>query len=304
MRWKVFPALLILFLSIAPVSASDGVLEINQTCAAGPGCFPGDTPGFPVQITVSGSYILTSNLVMAPLVHGITTILPGPTFPQKINASIDLNGFSISSTTTCSGDPLVCSPTSVSDGSGIFLAAIDHGSFLIHNGTVEGMAMAGVFCDNQCIVRDLVVNNNGLSGVLLNGSAQNIYAFSNGGNGITTSNLGTVQNCTADRNQESGFFGSANYLNNYARDNGTYGFQGNPGSTYIGNSVTGGDIGFRCFSCAAHNNAIVGVETTGIDFENSAGIYGGNLITAGDQSVLNAGNAVTSAPNSCTPACP
>ena len=39
-------------LAIAPMaaSASDGVLEINQTCATQTGCFPGDSAGFPVTL--------------------------------------------------------------------------------------------------------------------------------------------------------------------------------------------------------------------------------------------------------------
>ncbi len=41
--------------------ATDGVLEINQTCAVQTGCFAGDTAGFPVEIDVAGSYRLTSN---------------------------------------------------------------------------------------------------------------------------------------------------------------------------------------------------------------------------------------------------
>ena len=44
--------------------ASDGVLEINQTCAVNTGCFSGDAPGFPVTPSDSGSYRLTSDLVL------------------------------------------------------------------------------------------------------------------------------------------------------------------------------------------------------------------------------------------------
>ena len=43
-------------------SAVDGVLQINQACASGPGCFAGDTAGFPVQILARGSYRLTTDL--------------------------------------------------------------------------------------------------------------------------------------------------------------------------------------------------------------------------------------------------
>ena len=56
--------LLLLFALATPALASDGVLEINQTCAVQTGCFPGDTAGFPVKITASGSYRLTGNLVV------------------------------------------------------------------------------------------------------------------------------------------------------------------------------------------------------------------------------------------------
>lgn len=46
-----------------PAHAVDGVLEINQVCAVNSGCFPGDMPAFPVQITQPGSYRLTGNLI-------------------------------------------------------------------------------------------------------------------------------------------------------------------------------------------------------------------------------------------------
>ena len=55
-----------------PASAADGVIEINQACATITGCSPSDKPGFPVTIT-SGSYILTSDLVVPAEVHGIST---------------------------------------------------------------------------------------------------------------------------------------------------------------------------------------------------------------------------------------
>ena len=63
--------ILLLFLTLtAPALASDGVIEINQTCAVQTGCIDnsggiGDTPGFPVTIEIPGSYVLTSNLVVS-----------------------------------------------------------------------------------------------------------------------------------------------------------------------------------------------------------------------------------------------
>ena len=46
---------LLIVLLAAPIVASDGVLEINQTCAVNTGCFEGDEAGFPVLMKTSGS---------------------------------------------------------------------------------------------------------------------------------------------------------------------------------------------------------------------------------------------------------
>jgi hypothetical protein len=55
-------AWLALALASVAANAGEGVLEINQACATQTGCFPGDGAGFPVVISSSGSYRLTSNL--------------------------------------------------------------------------------------------------------------------------------------------------------------------------------------------------------------------------------------------------
>ena len=80
-----------LMLVLAPAAtalAADGVVEINQACALA-GCFAGDAAGFPVSITSSGSYVLTSDLA------------PGATDAISIPAddvTVDLNGFTIAGT--------------------------------------------------------------------------------------------------------------------------------------------------------------------------------------------------------------
>ena len=85
---------LAVLLLAAPALATDGVLEINQTCAVPTGCFPGDTPGFPVTITSTssvagaGSFRLTSNLTTTDLnVDGI--------FISSSRITLDFNGFSL-----------------------------------------------------------------------------------------------------------------------------------------------------------------------------------------------------------------
>ena len=91
-------ALLVTTVLLAPSLgwASDGRLEISQTCAA-TGCFPGDSAGFPVTISVSGSYVLTSDLVVANVAsNGIQM--------QTQGVTLDLNGFTVRGPVTCARD--------------------------------------------------------------------------------------------------------------------------------------------------------------------------------------------------------
>ena len=69
--------------------AADGVIEINQARAMAGGVTPGDTPGFPVTISLPGSYRLTGNLTTTST--NDAGILLGAD-----NVTIDLNGFAIS----------------------------------------------------------------------------------------------------------------------------------------------------------------------------------------------------------------
>jgi hypothetical protein len=78
------------------VPAADGVLEINQTCAAGPGCFPGDAPGFPVEIFAAGGYRLTGSLSVPALQTGVSV------FANDV--TLDLGGFELTGALTCTGE--------------------------------------------------------------------------------------------------------------------------------------------------------------------------------------------------------
>jgi hypothetical protein len=72
----------------------DGVILIDQNKALAGNVTLGDTPGFPVSITQSGSYRLDSNLLAPAGANGIEI--------TASNVTIDLNGFSIIGTP---GDP-------------------------------------------------------------------------------------------------------------------------------------------------------------------------------------------------------
>lgn len=124
-----FMLALVLITFATPALATDGVLEINQTCAVQTGCFPGDSAGFPVTITATGSYRLTSNLT------GIAFDIDGIFLSGRL-ITIDFNGFSLSSGAFGSGT-----------GNGIRGSGVD-GQFVsfttIKNGMIRGFGGLGI----------------------------------------------------------------------------------------------------------------------------------------------------------------
>src|SRR2546423_9959248 len=121
-----------------PAWAVDGVILIDQNKAMTGNVTPGDTPGFPVTISLPGSYRLASNL----------TVPDSDTTAIRItaaNVTLDLNGFAILGPTTCSrtGSPppgfLNCF---IGSGNGVesFIASSEVPSNIaVINGTVRGM---------------------------------------------------------------------------------------------------------------------------------------------------------------------
>src|SRR6266446_3470936 len=97
--------------SLGNLYAVDGVVLIDQNRALAGGVTPGDTPGFPVTISLAGSYRLSGNLTV-PNANTTAILITAD------NVTIDLNGFSIIGPTVCSGSPPVtsCSPTGTGHG--------------------------------------------------------------------------------------------------------------------------------------------------------------------------------------------
>lgn len=164
------------------VGAADGVIQINQARALAGGVTAGDAPGFPVQLTETGHYILTSNLDVTgeaspESVTVITVTAPG-------GATIDLNGFGILGATVCTGEPVIgCSPT----GTGVGILFTSQIGF-VHGGSISGMGYRGIDMsgNNIAILRELSVHHSGENGIVLPGSslADQVVVSSNGGVGI------------------------------------------------------------------------------------------------------------------------
>src|SRR2546428_10232429 len=75
--------------------AVDGVVLIDQNRALAGGVTPGDAPGFPVTLSVAGSYRLSGNLTVPDANTSAIQVTAD-------NVTIDLNGFTILGPVVCS----------------------------------------------------------------------------------------------------------------------------------------------------------------------------------------------------------
>lgn len=109
-RWAFAAVLFIGALLPRDVMAVDGAVEINQAAAMAGGVTPGDAPGFPVVLTLPGSYVMTGNLTLPDT---NTDAIELATATASI--VIDMNGFFIIGPGTCAP---VCPVASCTGGTG------------------------------------------------------------------------------------------------------------------------------------------------------------------------------------------
>jgi hypothetical protein len=257
-----------------PAVASDGLLEISQTCAVETGCFPGDSAGFPVTIDETGSYRLTSNLVVPDANTDAIRVFDD-------NVSIDLNDFAILGPVTCSGTPASCTPTS-GTGTGVE-AFFPISGTKVHGGSIVGMGASGVVLGPDSDVHDLRVRWNRIDGIAVNnGSAvSRILAVANGNNGIDAGVTVVVSECTASRNGADGIETGANAVvsGSSALGNGASGISVGIGSVVRDSSVrnnSGDGIAALAASTIKNNSSTsnqgdgIWMDLSGTVFENVA----------------------------------
>lgn len=234
----LLPALLLFVAGIG--SAVDGVLEINQACAAGPGCFSGDAGGFPVTITAPGSYALTSDL-------SVTDANTSALDVDTADVSIDLRGFALSGPVVCTGQG-----PSISCGAGNGLgvdATIDisnrHPRIRVVDGRISGFGSFGIHAGAQSRIRGITVTGNGGPGVRVeDGSViTESAADRNGSLGLQTGGGGLISRCTATFNGTDGLRAGAvaSVLDSVARANGNWGIFIDAYGTAQRNTVAGND---------------------------------------------------------------
>lgn len=195
----------------SPALAAGGVREINQAAALAGGVTPGDTPGFPVTLSVAGAYALTGALT-PPAATGATSAIS----ITANDVSIDLNGFRIEGPVT--GCPAACAPAGAGNG----VSGVGRSNVTVRNGTVRGFGGNGVALGNEARV-------------------DRVHVADNGDDGIEVGSGSLVSSCIARSNGDAGLYAgvtsSVVMRGNVVHDNGGDGIEAGYGSTLAGNVV-------------------------------------------------------------------
>lgn len=235
--------LLLAFVS-SPVFA---VVKINQSKAEAGGVTSGDSAGFPVTISVAGSYQLTGNLTVAGANKTAIDV-------TAEDVTINLNGYSITGPTVCtgSGSSISCTPTGTGRG-------INGTGITVFNGTVRGMGETGIQC-GTC-------------------SVTNVHATNNGGNGIYVNN-GIISGSRADYNGQEGFdLNGGTISGSTAMWNGLYGLWVGSGVAQGNTLNSNGSAGiYANFNATILNNMISYNEGYGVSFSACSSGFGSNVI--------------------------
>lgn len=293
-------------LAVSPARAGDGVVELNQTCATQTGCLAGDAAGFPITLVASGSYRLTSNLVVPDAnTSGISV--------ATSDVSIDLGGFTIRGPVVCSGNPLVCTPNTgtgvgvgaplprvtVRDGEVVGLASglSLSGDSLVSHVIAATNRLNGIQVTSGSAVADCVASDNGGSGIFLvgNGVIRDSSATGNGSAGISAGNNAAIRGNASSNNGGAGITTGigASIVGNSVRDNGSIGIQAGSSATIADNSVfSNGGTGIAPGAGSlVRGNTVVTNTGFGLSFSTVASGYSDNVING------NTGGTVASGTN-------
>jgi hypothetical protein len=253
--------------------AQDGVVLINQAAALAGGVTPGDAPGFPVTISQSGSYRLSSNLVISSA-NGTGIVITAP------NVNLDLTGFSIIGPGGCTAQPQgppICSPP----GQGIGIQAgsdstVGPSSVKVRNGSVRGMKLHGIqLTGTNSLVEEVAADGNAGSGLIVNGSVIESSASANGSDGIralivrdsiSVQNLvhgisltfgGVATGNAVSLNNRGIFVRNGSAIGNTATDNANIGILATCPSSLVDNTTLGNGAGLVTDgdNCALANNS-------------------------------------------------
>ncbi|HEV8628944.1 MAG TPA: hypothetical protein VGV61_01405 [Thermoanaerobaculia bacterium] len=167
----------------------DGRVAVDQICAPF-GCFPGDAPGWPIEITQPGAYVLTSNLDVRaePTPENVTAVqvaAPG--------VDLDLGGFALHGPVICAtGAPGSCTPSGgTGDGVRGTSAAL---ALRVHDGSITGFGRNGVYAEGDLATIERVrLGQMGSTAVVAIGAVarlSGLLVLRSGGAGVYTGGVG------------------------------------------------------------------------------------------------------------------
>jgi len=242
--------------------AGDGAYEINQACID-TGCFPGDTASFPVTITTPGTYRLSSNLTVPDISTGAIVV-------QANDVSIELGGFRIVGPITCAGTPTTCTPVVSGSGAvGIDGWLYAPTNLVVRNGSIVGMG-TGLLLSYDGRAEGVKAMQNGDAGIRARSGAAvvNSTGTANGHIGIEG---GLIDGCTVSRNPQYGLAtqgGGSVVRNVVVQGNTGYGMYLTSGTSIVGASVSGNDVGILSLGGAQvvdsvfKNNTLFAIQNT------------------------------------------
>jgi hypothetical protein len=268
-RLPVFAALAVAGIAFwaAPARAVEGVVQINQAKALAGAVTAGDGAGFPVTISESGSYRLTSDLTVPDANTNAVSITAD-------SVTLDLNGFSIAGPTTCTYSGGVSCGGTEGTGTGV-VAATSRVS--VRNGRVRGMGSNAIELGALGRVEDVDVVSNGGAGITLGdeGLALRNWVSLNLGSGITAGNGARVGDNRVVVNDATSI---------------SLGADASVTGNYVGRSADGITA---TSDAAVVGNVCYGPSGTGISLA-SGGLIASNLIdVTGADDGVSVGQAVT-----------
>lgn len=223
-------------------SAAEGEIEISQVAASVGGVTPGDAPGFPVTLSVSGAYRLTSGLVVPDVDTTAISITAS-------DVTLDLNGFTIQGPVTCTSSGVCTPPVLTGTGDGV---SSTESRIVVRNGIITGMGQHGIDLDGGSTqIERVIVDQNAFMGIRLDATTAG------------TQDGGSVSNSIVTQNGNAGIVcAECRVAGNVVRGNASSGILPSRG-TAIGNLVqsNGGGIG----SNALGGFGIIVVENVVVD---------------------------------------
>jgi hypothetical protein len=234
---------LVSLLALLTVSAYavDGVVLINQASVNAAG-------GFPYKITASGSYKLSSNLVVTGTADAIDVLAD--------NVTIDMNGFSIIGPVVCDGDFNNVTTFCGTNIAGVGVLNQQQQNLTVRNGTIEGMLYAIENITAGGLIENVHAFKNGLYGIISNGVIRRCTATNNGGPGVLAKSGAVISENVVARNAGAGIIAQSD-------------------STIIGNSSTSNrDSGIIAINSTVKDN--VSNNNFGVGLSSAGGLFGSN----------------------------